>query len=358
MLEGAKKLLSMEGDLVVTIAAPLDRHLPNNEKDRIKLRNLHAQARASVLERTIDTEPKELLQQLDNAVGRVHLDSGALGYIVVATPNESETYHLSFPVVESVALGTNPATRGLIQGLRRSPRYRLLVVSDLATRLFEGVRDDLLEVTDHGFPFAADVVPRDLRAIAGRFARKPGGDDKEQWRNFYRTVDEALTVAIGDEPLPIVLADVDVSTAMFEDVSDNTSFVVGRISGAHDDATAHRLGTKSWPLLRTWLNAQRREIIAELGEAAHAQKAVTGIDEVWQFAREGSGRTLVVEESYRADPARETDQRLVWSAECGPEIMDDPVDELIEHVVRSGGSVEFVADESLAHLGRVGLFLR
>lgn len=148
------------------------------------------------------------------------------------------------------------------------------------------------------------------------------------------------------------------STTLFEDVSSNAQHVIGRISGAHEEATGHDLGEKAWPILREHLKEQRQQAIADLTTAVHAQTAVAGIDEVWQFAREGRGRVLVVEEDYQAEPAREVDHRLVPANEDDTDTMDDPVDELIEHVVRAGGDVEFVANDSLARLGRVGLMVR
>ena len=352
------RLLEVEADVVVTVTAPLDRRRPGSDEDRIRIRNLLTDARAQVLASADASQAESLLDRLDAAAADVELDAGAQGFVIVVTSELVETHLLPFPVAEAVTVGATPATRFLIQGLRRSPRYRLLVVSDRATRLFEAVRDDVVEVVTHGFPLSTDIVRRDRRAIAGRFARPTGRDDKEQWRNFYRTVDRALTEASVGDPLPVVLAGVNNSTSLFLEVSRNASLVIGRLDGAHDRDNTHQLGRAAWPILRDHLKARRREVVAELGDALHAGHAVVGIDDVWQSARQGRGRLVVVEEDFRGQPSREIDGGLVPAASAAPEVLVDPVDELIEHVIRSGGSAEFVARDALAGLGRIGLLLR
>lgn len=357
MLDVVNRLLDLEAELVVTITTPLDRHRPNNEADRIRLRNLVADATAQVRDRS--DAPRPIIANLDQAAESVDLGSGAYGVVLIATADVAETHLLPFPVREELALATTPATRMLLQGLRRSPRYRVLVLSDHAARLFAAARDDLSEVTDHGFPFATDTVNRDMRAVAGRFALEPGGDDQEQHRNFYRSVDEGLAAAGRNDPLPIVLVGVDRSVSTFTNITDHTSMIVGHIDGGHDDTSAYDLGQLCWPIMRERLKARRDEAVGQLRQAVHAENAVTGIDEAWQFAREGRGHLLVVEEDYRARPSIEADgYRLVPATPADVLVMDDPVDELIEHVVRAGGSVEFVANDALSELGRIGLVLR
>jgi hypothetical protein len=353
------RLLTLEAELVVTVTCPLDRRRPGNEEERIRLRNLLADARSQVLARWEERRARPLLDHLDRAASTVDLRGRGHGLVVVATTDHGEAHLLPFPVQEGVALDATPATRFLLQGLRRSPRYRVLVLSDDATRLFEAIRDELVEVHGHGFPFAADITPRDRRAVAGRFALSPGRDDKELWRKFYREVDHGLTEASRSRRLPLVLVGVRASTALFDEVTRHDAAVIGRIDGSYDHATPHDLGELTWPILRDHLRDRRVEVVGELRQALAGGRAVTGIDEVWQLGREGRGRLLVVEEDYRAEPSVEVDGRLIPAPDPGASgVMHDPVDELIEHVVRAGGAVEFVGPDGLAGLAHVGLLLR
>jgi hypothetical protein len=358
MLDFVEKLLRTGASPVVTVTAQLDRRGRPSEGDRIRFRNLLREAKTRV--RTLPDEAiaQRMLDRLDEAAATVDLGGGAQGVVVVATPDTCEWRLLPFPVRDGVSLGPTPATRYLVQGLRRSPRYRVLVISDRATRLLEAVRDDLVEVVDTGFPMGAQIVPRDRRAVAGRFALSPGRDDTEQRRRFYRAVDRALTDASRGDELPLVLVGVRSSTLLFREVSGNARLVVGVLDGAHDWLSPNELGRLTWPIMRAELERRRAAAIDELLAAVAAGAGVTGIDEVWQFGREGRGRLLVVEEDYRAQPAAEVDGRLVWTEDDSVDVLDDPVDEIIEHVVRAGGTVEFLAPDVLADAGHIGLVLR
>jgi hypothetical protein len=359
MLELVNRLLTVEADLVVTITTPLDRRRPGNDEDRIRLRNLIGDAREKVLDTWDARRARTLLANIDAAAGSAELGGGAHGLVIVATTEMGEAHLLPFPVRNAVSVATTPATRLLVQGLRRTPRYRVLVISDRATRLFEAVRDDLTEIHDHGFPVRADIVPRDRRAVAGRFALPPGRDDKESWRAFYRDVDLALTEASRDDVLPIVLVGVRSSTTLFEGVTRHRDLIVDRVDGAHDQTNARDLGIATWPLMQRRLRERRRQVVGDLTDALHGGNAVIGIDEVWKLGRQGRGRLIVVEEDYRSEPAREVDGRLVRADDnSGSDVMTDPVDEIIEHVIRAGGTAEFVEPDAMADLERIGLLLR
>lgn len=351
------RLLNLDAAPIVTITLGLDPRLPGNEVDRIRLRNALAEAAARLSAMADHPGASRTLDRL-NEVADVELRGGNNGLIVVASPNFSAARLLPFPVRDELTVGDTPLIRYLVQGLRRSPRYLILVISDRATRLFDADRDSAREIVDDTFPMSADIVPRDRRATSGRFALPPGGDDKELWRNFYRDVDAAVVERNRDDERPLVLAGVRSSIGLFREVSRNGRLVVDSVEGSYDELSANVLATMVWPHMREELERLRAEAVHEVAGAAATNAAVTGLDEVWRLAQAKRGRLLVVEEGYRAEPSIETAGHLEPAADHHDQVIEDPVNQVVIDVVRGGGDVEFVPDDALAGLGRIGLLLR
>src|SRR3546814_592581 len=63
-----RRMLTIEGEPVVTITAPLERRRPGNDADRIRLRNLLTDARNRVLDANAGAGGGQLLEGLEGAL--------------------------------------------------------------------------------------------------------------------------------------------------------------------------------------------------------------------------------------------------------------------------------------------------
>ena len=84
--------------------------------------------------------------------------------------------------------------------------------------------------------------------------------------------------------------------------------------------------------------------------------AVAGIAQTWTAARAGRGHQLVVEASLRY-PAHVAGDALEAAQPHEPGVFD-AVEDTIEEVIRHGGDVVVVPQDSLCDLGRIALITR
>ena len=133
---------------------------------------------------------------------------------------------------------------------------------------------------------------------------------------------------------------------------------VGHISGNHDRSSWAALHRAAWPLVEDRMRADGLRAIDSLDRARSAHRYAGGIDEVWALANEGRIATLVVEDGDTI-AGRIIDGRLEPSDEReAPDVIDDVVDDTIEAVLRSQGTVVMVADGELVDLDRIAAVLR
>jgi hypothetical protein len=265
---------------------------------------------------------------------------------------------IPFRVKARVMIDATFATRDLVFALNRAPRYRVLVLTEKPTRLFDAATSVLTEVTEKPFPM--------VHKGPGGASRLPGGQGinrsavrDESHRQFFRKVDEALAAIQKEDHLPVVLVGVDRFLAFYQEVTRDADAIVGLVAGSHDDPNPAALGKLVWPVFKAGSTLRRTRALVRLAEAVSVNRHASGVDQVWRAAFDKRCQTLLVETDfvYPADVTPEGDRLLPYTG-AGAASLDDAVDEMIEAVLTHGGEVFFYEPGTLDLHQRIAAVLR
>jgi hypothetical protein len=343
----------------VTIYSPTHRSYPDNQQDPVRVRNLVREAKKRLDQESGDgTVVRAISDTLDGLVEEIDFEHSLDSVAIFAGDEVAEVHYLPFRLDAEVVIDETFATRNLLFALNRSPRYRVLVLSEKPTRLFEGSHDDLEEVIGSGFPHA-NLGPDGTGPVKGT----PHGHSAvrdERHREFFREVERRFSPVQTADPLPLVLVGIGRNLAFFREVSKHGGQIVATLEGSHDKTPPHELGKKVWPLVLESILAQKNARLGELEQAVSAGKSASGLEQVWRAAKEGRGAVLLVEIGYRqsADLMADGVTLRPGTGHGGPEALDDAVDEVIETVYGMGGEVVFVEPGTLEKHQRIALVLR
>jgi hypothetical protein len=355
-----REMKSYAGYPCLTITLPTHRTSPDNKQDPIRVRNLVIQATNRLLESFARREVAPLLDGIERIASEIDYAYTLDGLAIFVNSEIARKFYLPFTLAERVVIDQDFYTRDLVFAMNRTPRYWVLALSEQPTRLYEAVRNDLVEVSagsrfplTHEGPGGASGLPNDPAINSSAFR-------DEHHRIFFRDVDQALGELMADDPLPLAVVGVDRYLAFFREVSSHGDKILATLTGSHDRTSAHELGHLVWPLVKEALAARRQAALAELDAAVGGQRSASTIGEAWRFAQEGRGAVLLVEEGFHY-PARVNASGTGLEpveTPSGPEEMDDAVDETVETVLNKGGRVVFFEDGTLAQHGRIALILR
>jgi len=343
----------------VSIILPTYRTAPENLKDPIRVKNLVKEAEDRLLQEFTWREVDSLTTRLHDLVEHLDYQYMTEGLAIYVNKDFARAFSLPFKPAEQVVVGETFATRNLVLALNRTQRYWVLSLGDKPTRLLEGVRDSLVEITEGGFPMTNEGPGAATKLPGGQGINTSAYRD-EMNRQFYSAVDAAFKEFMVDDELPLVVAGVDRTVTFFQEVSSHTSAIIGTLRGNYDKTSVYELAELVWPLVKANRAVQVDEVLAELDAAISAQKYATSITEVWHMAQEGRGSTLIVETGFHY-PARVDETGLFLTPAddaTAPGVIDDAVDDVIETVMSKGGKVVFVDDGVLEQYQHIAMILR
>jgi Bacterial archaeo-eukaryotic release factor family 3 len=347
-----ERLAKLDGTPAVSIYCPLDVRRPGNDQDPAVLAGLRERAADRVRELTPEPVARQVISKLDDAIATVDLRHPTPGVAVFVSPDTADVITLESAGDAQVAVGPRFALLHLVTAQQRLPFARVLVLSQARTRCIDITGPRATERRDFGFPVTI-VAPTEADTPHRDF---PLGEHEtdEAVKFVLRAVDAALTPLHHRDPRPLAVLGAERDLAYFDQIKSAQFSVIGRLAGNYERDTVDEIAGRARPLLDTHRNAGVDRACEEVRDALGSH-AVAGVADVWDAARSGRGRRLVVEEGYAASARIAGDAAVVAGDGTGT---IDAVEDVVVEVLRHGGEVVVARPGDLQDLGHVALLTR
>jgi hypothetical protein len=275
---------------------------------------------------------------------------------------------LPFQVKEKVILAERFELRDLIYYDQFLQPYYLLALSKKRVRLFKGSGRDLQEIINNDFPkkyteeyeYERPSIGSPSSSGLKSFERDKSVMENIRTSDFFRHADHLLSKYIKDGEY-LFVAGVNEELADFDRISHHLPNIAGKIQGNFDIDAVHPLAETAWSIIKEKVRTTHSKLVAKIDDDFGSDLALEGIRNIWRAAREGRGRTLLLEKDYHAagyihpsDP----DHLLLTPPVGDYEIISDATNDIIRIVQEKGGEIKILENGDLKDHEHIALLLR
>ncbi len=232
-----------------------------------------------------------------------------------------------------------------------SIHYYILSLSGTTNRLYEGFRDELIDIQNTEFPFYA---PGHNTPNAG----KP--QTESELRDFFFATDIHFAHYYEQDPLRLMVVGQSDYLNIFNSLTQHKDVIMGAVEGDFSNTSPHDLGKIVWPIVKLAMAGAMDNALKAIEDAEVLKTIITGIDAVWNSAENSPGATLYVEDDYhlKRGVSRLNNSQIFSKPGNLWDIFNDAVDIIIENILITGGSVVFLDGGSMTKQQRIALILR
>ncbi|WP_304639929.1 baeRF3 domain-containing protein [Pseudomonas sp.] len=368
--ETLTELLNVAEQPCLSLYMPTHRAFPEREQDPIRFRNLLRELRDQVQNRFPEEQHDELMRGFEAYQDdRDFWNNPRGGVAMLGGRDFFKVFTLYRSVPERAIANVHPHIAPLLRIIQSADQYQVLALSRDEVRLFEGNRDQLIEVElAAGVPKnIVEALGSDLTAgdQSGRpdgfgaasergdpFQHESGGSGKQDEidsdRNrFFRAVDRAI-IEHHSKPsgLPLLLAALPENQAVFRDLSHNQQLVEGGIAIDQAALDIRELQNRCWEVMATQYSSRLDGLLDQYGAARGKGLAGDDLGEIGRASISGRVATLLVEAD-RVQPGKLDHASGKVTLQSGEAGKPDVLDELALHAMRNGADVVIVPTERM-----------
>lgn len=351
-----KRLKDIQSECCVTIIMNTHRTKPDNQKDPLLLKNLVKE----VEERLNNDYDKRfvwpIMEKLNELVEEIDHNYNQESLVIFVNDDGiSEFTRLPIAVENRTVIDNTFATRDLVRATHLESNYYVLVLSRNEARMIEAHNNKVIQELGVPFPIVNDSLYSTSGAELSN-AQKQTNLVQE----FFNRIDKVVNEVVQSHPLPVVITSEESAYSEYMQIADNKDIIIGHLNKNRNRDRAHHIVEETWKLVENIIRDRNAARIQELKTAVGTGKFKSDVNDIWFSILNGKGKTLFVQKGL-FKPAQIVDNRIELVATDKAHdkgVIDDIIDEMIEHNLRFGGDTVFLGEEELKDFQGLGLITR
>lgn len=339
----------------VTISFNTHRTRPDNEKDKIVLKNLVKEAEKRVIEKFGKRPVLPLLDKLASITEQTDVSYNLDSLHLFLSNDTQEVIRSIWPVKENIVqVSDSFAIRPLIKSYSRTEEYYILLLSQGGVNLYHAINDSIIEeIVNEDFPFTENPIML-MHPVQVSDAKRVDNKAKE----YFNNVDKALVKLYNDSNLKTVVVTTESNYSLLQQVADLRSVYLGNVSLDFNNSAPHQLVSQAWKFIQSVQHEERKEAINEMKNAVSEGLVITDLQEIYQAAVDGRGELLIVNQSFSQPVILENRTLKIVEDSSGKDVIDDVTSTISWEVVSKKGRVIYTEQEQLNDLGNIALKTR
>jgi len=272
------------------------------------------------------------------------------------SPLFEKVVYLDIAVEQKIIIDESFEIRDLVYSNTQLQKYILLVLNGQESYLYLGDTNHYLAIipnTTQSVYSYLNELPERVANFADITERKEIVMDK-----YLHHIDDALVEVLKNYPLPIFVLGPERMIGHFKNITKNSTAIIQLVEGNYNEGSLQELKKRVDPFINTWKKGMQEKMQQQLKEAIDKNILTTGIEQVWNEAKNKNGKLLIVETNYMY-PAEFSDNHDTIHAIEEPynkfSYIKDAVDDTIEMVLKNGGIVAFADPEVLKDYQHIAL---
>ncbi|HZH85830.1 MAG TPA: hypothetical protein VFD77_00840 [Brumimicrobium sp.] len=351
-----KELKSIVAENCITIILNTHRTMPDNQQDKILLKNLVTEAENRLVEsidKRVAANLIERIKELESTIDHTHnLES----LILFVNEDIAEIVRLPIKVEDRVIIGDTFATRDLMRTLHLNSSYYVLVLGRDRARLIEAFNNKVIKEVGKPFPFENTQLFGLSQYEAG-----VASVQSKAMAEYYNQVDKLVNEVRKDSGLPVLISSDEANFHEYIKVADHKDTIYQIfLGGSRLEDKDSAIVKDAWEIIKAYVNDRNNKRITELETATGKGNFRSDINDIWRATKEGQIQTLFVEQGLFKPAILKNDEiELVSEDKSDHEnYVDDILDELLELNMSFGGENVFLPKGKLDKYNGYGAITR